>query len=143
MKTKSNTESKDKVRLIAITLVSLFVIVTGALFSYNSFKNGEVAGGILGAFIAITILAFAFFVYRRGNKDLKEGYPIQDERSTRVMQKPMSKSFLVSLYMLLAIGWLSDDLIKFRDVSQATSLAVGGMAILFAVFWVYYNGKEV
>lgn len=73
---------------------------------------------------------------------MKEGYPLQDERSKRVMQKAMSRSFLVSLYLLLAIGWLSDDLIKFRDVSQATSLAVGGMVLLFAIFWAYYNRKE-
>jgi len=72
---------------------------------------------------------------------MKKGFPLQDERSKRVMQKAMSMAFLVSLYLLLAIGFLSDDIIKFRDVSQATSAAVGGMAILFAVFWVYYNRK--
>jgi len=121
----------------------LFVIVTGALFSYSSFKNGEVAGGVLGVIIAIIILAFAIIVYTRGKRDLKEGYPLQDERSKRVMQKAMSMSFLVSLYLLLAIGFLSDDLIKFRDVSQAISVAVGGMAILFAVFWAYYNRKGI
>ena len=72
---------------------------------------------------------------------MKEGYPLKDERSKKVIEKASSLAFYVTLYLLLAIGFLSEDVIKFRDVSQATSLAVGGMAILFAVFWAYYNGK--
>ena len=34
-----------------------------------------------------------------------------------------------------------DGVINFRDVSQATGAAVGGMAILFLIFWIYYNQK--
>ena len=143
MKTKNNTKQNEKIRLIAIVIISLFVIVTGALFSYNSFKNGETAGGILGIIIAITILVFAIFVFRGGNRDMKKGFPLQDERSKRVLEKASSKAFYVSLYLLLAVEFLSDDLIKFRDVSQATSFVVGGMAILWAVFWAYYNRKEI
>lgn len=134
---------KDKIRLTAIAIISLFVIVTGALFSYGSFKNGEVMGGILGVIIAIIILAFAISVFIRGNRDMKKGFPLQDERSKRVLEKASSRAFYVSLYLLLAVGFLSDNLIKFRDVSQATGVAVGGMAILFAIFWAYYNRKEI
>jgi uncharacterized membrane protein len=143
MKTKNNTEGKDKIRMIAIMIVSLFVIATGTLFSLTSFMKGNIAGGVGGGFIAITILAFAIFVFRRGNRDIKKGFPLQDERSRSVLEKASSKAFYVSLYLLLAIGFLSEDIIHFRDVSQATSLAVGGMAILFAVFWAYYNRKEI
>jgi uncharacterized membrane protein len=73
---------------------------------------------------------------------MKKGFPLQDERSRRVMEKATSKAFLITLYLLLAIGFLSEEVIHFRDVSQATSVAVGGMAILFAALWVYYNKKE-
>jgi len=146
MKTKNNTNNprkNEKIRLTAILIIGLIVIATGALFSYSSFKNNNAGGGILGLIIAIIILTFAIIVYKRGNSDLKNGLPIQDERSKKVMQKAMSMAFLVSLYMLLAIGFLSDDLIKFRDVSQATGIAVGGMALLFLFFWIYYNKKGV
>jgi len=143
MKTKNKLEGKDKIRMTAIILISLFVIVTGSLFAYNSFKNGDSAGGILGIIIAIIILAFAVIVYKRGYVDVKKGFPLRDERSKKVIEKASSMAFYVSLYLLLAIGFLSDDIIKFRDVSQATSLAVAGMAILFGVFWAYYNSKEL
>jgi len=143
MKTENNTRKYEKVRLIIIAIISLFVIATGTLLSIKAFANKNIAEGILGIIIAITILAFALIIYKRGNRDLKEGFPLQDERSKRVMQKTMSMSFLVSLYLLLAIGFLSDDIIKFRDVSQATSAAIGAMALLFLIFWIYYHNKEI
>lgn len=142
-KTKNKPWRNEKARLTAIAIVSLFVIVTGTLFSMKSFRNGETAGGILGIIIAVIILIFALIVYTRGNKDLRNGFPIQDERSRRVLEKASSRAFYVSLYLLLAVGFLSDNIIKFRDVSQATSVTVGGMAILFAVFWAYYNRREI
>jgi len=143
MKTKSKEKTRDKVRLITIAMVSLFVIITGILFSYSSFKNQETAGGILGIIIAFIIIIFAIIVYKRGNKDLKQGLPLKDERSQKVMRKAMSMAFLVSIYLLLAMGFLSENIIKFRDVSQATSAAIGGMALLFLIFWIYYNKQEL
>jgi len=143
MKRKNNIEGKDKIRLIAILIVSLFVITTGIFFAKQSFTRGNITGGILGIIIAAIILIFAIIVYKRGNKDMKGGFPLKDERSKKVMQKAMSMSFLVSLYLLLAIGFLSEDMLKFRDVSQATGLAVGGMALLFLIFWIYYNRREM
>jgi uncharacterized membrane protein len=141
-KSKNKTEKFDKARLIAIVILSFFVIITGILYSVTTFAKGDITGAILGAIIAITILAFALIVYKRGNKDLKDGHPIQDERGKRVLEKASSLAFYVSLYLLLAIGFVSEDIIKFRDVSQATSVAVGGMAMLFLIFWFYYNKKE-
>ncbi|MFH1326811.1 MAG: DUF2178 domain-containing protein [archaeon] len=142
MKTK-NTMKAERIRLLAIMIISLFVISTGSLFATHSFKNGEVAGGVLGILIAIIILVFAIFVCLRGNSDLKHGFPLKDERSKKIIDKASSRAFYISLYLLLIIGFLSDDVIKFRDISQATGVAVGGMAILFGIFWAYYNKKQV
>lgn len=140
MKTTKRTE---RIRLLAIIFVSLFVISTGSMFAAQSFRNGDTVGGILGVGIAVTILAFAVKVYHRGYEDIKGGYPLQDERSKKVLQKASSTAFYISLYGLLAIGFLSDNLIPFRDVSQATGIAVGLMALLFAIFWIYYNKREM
>jgi len=133
---------KEKSRLIAILLVSIVVIITGALFSYSSFNNGEIIGGVLGIIIALIILVFAGLIYFRGTSDLKKGFPLKDERSKKVLEKASSRAFYVSLYLLLLIGFLSER-IPFRDVSQATSITVGLMALLFFGFWIYYNGKSL
>lgn len=138
---KNNTKSKDKIRMVAILIVSLLVIITGAFFIIGAVKREDIAGAIPGGFIAIIILIFAISVYIRGNKDLKRGLPLKDERSRKVVEKASLKAFLVSIYLLLAIGILSEEVITFRDVSQATGITVGIMAVLFAVFWIYYNRK--
>jgi uncharacterized membrane protein len=143
MKAKKNVKSNDKRRLIAISIVSLFVIATGILFWVHAFIKGDVVGGISGSLIAIIILAFAIFIFKKGNRDMREGYPLEDERSKRVKEKASSRAFYVSLYLLLLVGLLSDSIIKFRDISQATSAVVGGMTILFVAFWIFYNKKEV
>jgi len=134
---------KERIRLMAIAIVGLLVVATGALLAITSFTKRNITGGVLGIIIALTILVFAIFVYRRGNKDLKKGFPLKDERSKKVMQKAMARAFLVSIYLLLAIGFLSESVITFRDVSQATGAAIGCMALLFAGFWLYYNKKEI
>lgn len=141
MKNKARLEYKA--RLIGIIILSLLVISMGILLAVNTFRKGDLGGGILGIIIVITILALAIFVYMRGNRDLKDGFPLKDERSRRVIEKASSTAFYISLYLLLAIGFFSDDFMKFRDVSQATSVAVGGMAILFLISWAYYNRKEI
>lgn len=133
----------DIVRMIAIIVVSLFVIATGAYFSLGAFSQGDIAGGSLGAVIAIIILVFAAIVFSRGNRALREGFPIQDERSIRIKEKASSTAFYVSLYLLLAVGFLSDGIIQFRDVSQATGITVGGMGLLFALFWAMYSRMEI
>ena len=129
--------------MTAILIISILVIVTGALFAFTAFSKGEVAGGILGIIIALIILAFAVIVYSRGTKDLKKGFPLQDERSRKVLDKASSRAFYISLYLLLLVGFLSDKIISFRDVSQATGITVGIMALLFLLFWLYYNKKAM
>lgn len=133
----------ERTRLTAIAIISILVIITGALFSFNSIRNGNFLGGLTGGLIAVIILIFAVYVYRRGNRDLKKGYPLRDERSNKVLERASSRAFYISLYLLLAVGFLSDSIIKFRDVSQATSISVGLMAILWAGLWLYYNKKEL
>lgn len=142
MKTKSSEKGGHKIRLIAISVVTILIVLTGILFWVNAYFKGDVIGGIVGAVIAATILVFAVFIFMKGYKDMKEGYPVEDERSKRVKERAASRAFYASLYLLLIVGLLSDTVIKFRDVSQAVSATVGGMAILFAAFWLYYNNEN-
>ncbi|MFH1399052.1 MAG: hypothetical protein ABIG95_02990 [Candidatus Woesearchaeota archaeon] len=74
---------------------------------------------------------------------MKNGFPLHDERSIMVIEKASSKAFYVSLYVLLAVGYFSDSVLKFRDVSQAAVITVGIIGLLFAGFWLYYSRKEL
>ncbi len=136
------SKQDDLIRLIAITIVSIFVVASGVFYFLSAYLKGDLAGAVGGGTIALIVLAFAILTFLRGNNDLKKGFPLQDERSKRVTEKAASKAFYASLYLLLGIGLFS-DLIPFRDVSQATSVAVGTMALTWVIFWAYYNNKEM
>jgi uncharacterized membrane protein len=140
---KISKERKSKGdRIKAVFILLLTVSVAGVLFIY-AFNSGNLNYSIILILLAAILLVFFGLFALRRYKDAKEGMPFEDERSKRVMEKAASKSFYVSLYVLLAIGWLSEDKIQFRDVSQASSAMIGVMAILFFAFWAYYNRKEL
>lgn len=132
--------NKFRIRLLAILGVCIAVIITGIIFATTTYLRGDTVGAVISAIISTIIVAFAIFTYVRGNRDLKAGIPYRDERGRKVIEKASSISFILSIYLLLAIGFFEKF---FRDVSQATGLAIGVMAIIFAVSWVYYNRQEL
>ena len=140
-KISEERESKGS-KIKAILIAVLAVMVAGGLIVY-AFVSGNLGYSIILAVVALVLLVFFVLFAMRRYKDASKGLPFEDERSKRVMEKAASKSFFVTLYVLLAIGLLSDDAINFRDVSQATGLAIGIMAVLLFAFWIYYNRKGI
>lgn len=144
MKTKKISKGRESRgnKIKAVFIFLLAIVVAGSLLIY-AFTSGNFGYSfVLVAIAAILLIFFGLFALRR-YKDAVKGMPFEDERSRRVMEKAAAKSFYVTLYVLLTIGILSEDLIKFRDVSQATGAAIGIMAILLFAFWAYYNRKEI
>jgi uncharacterized membrane protein len=144
MKTKKISNKREnkgnKVKAIVIFLLALSVAVMLTIYAFTAGNIGY--SMVLVLIAAILLVFFGIFAFRR-YKDASLGLPYEDERSRRVMEKAAAKGFYVTLYVLLFIGMFSDDLLKFRDVSQATSAAVGIMALLWFGFWIYYNKKEI
>ena len=132
---------KDKERTILMGVVSALVILTSLLWFGTVLSKGEIGNALFLAVPAVIIVIFAVGVFLRNYRSVKGGFPIEDERSKRVMEKAMAKAYLISIYLLLAIGWASDDLIQFRDASQATGAGIMGMAIAFALCWAYYSRR--
>ncbi len=129
----------DKTKTILMGVLSVLFIGTLLLWLGTVLGKGEVGNALILAVPAAILAALAIGVFFRNYKSVKGGFPIEDERSKRVMEKAMAKAYLISIYLLLAIGWASDDLIQFRDASQATGAGIIGMAIAFALCWVYYS----
>jgi uncharacterized membrane protein len=122
--------------LLSITLV-LFAITAGI-------KRGNFLGASLIIVIALTIVVFFIGYTRRELKSVKEGFPVEDERSNKVKILAGYTAFLISIYWLLILGWASsNEWIQFRDVSQATGAGILGMAIIFGLCWLYYNKREI
>ena len=126
----------------SMLLFLLAVSVAGGLIAYAITSPSLGYTSILVSIAAILLVIFGVFALRR-YRDAKMGLPFEDERSRRIMEKAASKSFYVTLYVLLAIGIFSEGAIQFRDVSQATGTAVGIMALLWFAFWIYYGRMEI
>jgi len=140
MKKKKCCSDKTKVYgkltigvLLAGTLI-LFAIPMGIK------KNNIVEASIL-VIIALTTIVFFIGYTIRELKSVKKGLPIEDERSKKVMNVSFAKAYLISIWFILILSWASDDLIQFRDVSQALNMSILGMAIIFGLCWLYYNRK--
>jgi uncharacterized membrane protein len=139
-KTLTRKNTRNKIKALFMAVLAVVVATTLIIYSLGAGEGIYSAGIIIIA--AILVIFFGLFAFRR-YKDASEGLPFEDERSRKVLEKSSSASFYVTLYLLLAIGILSENTISFRDVSQATGVAVGLMGLLFFVFWIYYNKKEI
>jgi len=117
------------------------VITINIIYAATVFMQGQILHASLALVAGLILVAFAIMLVARNYKSVKQGFPLQDERSRKVMVLALARAYLLSIYLLLAIGWASDDWIKFRDVSQATSLGILGMAVIFGLCWLYYNRK--
>jgi len=137
----------DKFRLFLITTITIIVLASAALYDYMmTAKNEFNFGNLIPLLIPLLIIVFmAFFILRR-YKDIKQGQPLEDERSKKVMNQAAAKSFYISLYWLLAISWFESVFAKMfgldkLDASQTVGGGIAGMAIIFFVCWFYYNKK--
>ncbi|MFH1285577.1 MAG: DUF2178 domain-containing protein [Candidatus Micrarchaeota archaeon] len=136
----------DKLRLLLI--VGLGIMVALSFIAYGlANKSNDVYSLALIAFAVITLLAIAGYGVRE-YKNLEKGLKLKDERTQNIERKAAANAFYISLYLLLAFGWYCDmaagnaSLPQFRDVSQAMSVAVGGMALIFGLCYLYVKKKE-
>jgi uncharacterized membrane protein len=126
----------------ALFMMILAMIIASTFLVYAIFSGSFGFSMVLMLLAAVLLLVFGLFAFRR-YKDADKGIPFEDERSRRVMEKAGSRTFLITLYVLLAVGLLSEDLVHFRDVSQATSAVIGIMALVFFGAWFYYDRKGI
>ena len=139
---------KDKTRLVLITIGTIILLATISLYGYMVVSKKEVNMGSSIAFvISLLIIVFMVFFVTRRYRDIKQGMPLEDERSKKVMTQAAAKAFYVTLYWLLAISWFEPFFAKNLfgveklDAGQTVGGAIAGMAIFFFIFWFYYNKK--
>ncbi len=130
---------KDKTRLLSMTIVVIFLTLALILFAITISRKGNIGAGIGSVIIALIILIFAAVVIKRKYTSIKKGFPIADERTKKIEVLAGYYTFLISIWYLLALSYLSDNLIQFKDPSQALSMGILGMAIIFGVCWLYLS----
>lgn len=139
---------KDKFRLILIAVLTFTLLVGIALYGFITISEKEVKlGSLISILIPLLLVIFMTFFILRRYKDIKQGMPLEDERSRKVMTQAAAKSFYVSLYWLLFISWFesffADKLFGLEqlDAGQTVGGGIAGMAVAFFIFWIYYDRK--
>ena len=135
-------KAKDKTRVVFAGIIAALVILGSLLLMVALLAEGENIQLVLPAGIVVIIVLFMVPFVKRRWFDVKRGFPSEDERSKKVMTNASSKAYYVSLYWLLLISFSVEVLeIVELDVGQAIGIGIVGMAILFGIFFLYYNGK--
>jgi uncharacterized membrane protein YiaA len=126
----------NKIKLMLVFILVGLVSYAVALWFYNTKTSLDTSEYIIAAFVLIVVI-FSLVVGVKKLKDMKKGYPSDDELSVRIKQKAAAKSFLYSFYLWLGI------MLFFNDEALRSSIPVGlgilGMGILFIGFWIYYS----
>jgi len=131
---------KAKTKLMLLTLLIGMVTTTFGIWFYFSAKQGLELRDLILVGPVILVLLLIIPLITRSLKSIKEKTPLEDERMTKAKTKAASLAFYISIYLLLAIGYLGDGF--FERPSQATGAGVMGMAIIFLLAWLYFERKS-
>ena len=132
---------KDKIRVVSAGIITALVILTSLLFAGTLLAKGKIIDMILPIGIIVIIGLFMIPFVKRKWFDVKKGFPFEDERSKKLMNRAAAYAYYISLYWLLALSWASEEWIVFRDVSQAIGAGIIGMAIIFGICYLWVGEK--
>jgi len=119
---------KNKKRLLVIFFLSM-----GGVLGFIVFKNGtDLFQGINILIFTLIIIGgvIAFINAYKRDKQVKEGLPIDDELSNKILYKSGYYAFLASMYMWLFIFILKD---KFPDVETMLGGGILLSALIFSI----------
>jgi peptidoglycan/LPS O-acetylase OafA/YrhL len=127
-------------KTVVVFIVSALVVVTTVIWiltSGTAFKPAD-----LGVYaVLILVVGFALFIGVKRLNSIKKGEPAEDELSKKVLQKTAAMSYYISLYLWLAVMYVSGK----KDYEPHVFLAAGilGMAVIYALCWLIYNFRGV
>ena len=126
---------------LPLLIMTMIVIIAGILIYQTKATTSSLSliSEYLQVGIIIILFGFGIFLAIRRIKSTSKGLPAEDELSKRIEQKAASKSFFVSLFLWLVIMYLQDRNGGETDIYYGYGII--GMAILFAVFYIYYYFK--
>ena len=125
---------KEKFQVMLMLVVSLMVVVTIGIYLMSA---GFDFGSMSTSLIVIVIAIFATYIAVTRAKSVRRGLPAQDELTKKTMHKAGYYTFLCTIYLALAIPWISEEIIG-RHVS---AIIIIGSALLFFVFYLWFSRK--
>jgi len=134
-------EEVNRVRMMMA--VSAAVLVAAGLFII-AVEGLNVWSAVVFATV-VAIASVALLLVTRALRDMKSGFPLQDERSKALNAKAGYYAFYLSMYLTLAIGALF-VLLEDRDMTLPNSellfIIVAMMGSIHIAFSLYVNRKR-
>ena len=129
-----------KKTIILFIIAALVLITTGFWFFSSSHSLGLY--DLLSFGVIILVVAFALLIGFRRLSSIKRGEPAEDEMSKKVIRKTASLSYYISIYMWLALGYLSDK-IKL-ETHSIIGAGILGMAVVYGICWLvlHFTGMK-
>jgi uncharacterized membrane protein len=81
-------------------------------------------------FIGLTIAAVAIYMIWAISKSKKSGFPLEDERTTKISGKAYQAGFLIGIYNLIALNYYNIINIEFLGGTQLESMLVINSALI-------------
>jgi uncharacterized membrane protein len=81
-------------------------------------------------FIGLTIAAVAIYMIWTISKSKKSGFPLEDERTTKISGKAYQAGFLIGIYYLIALNFYNIINIEFLGGTQLESMLVINSALI-------------
>jgi peptidoglycan/LPS O-acetylase OafA/YrhL len=122
----------------AIITIFLSLFVIGGIIFYVSHPdfvlNFQEIAMIL---VLLVVLGFALYLAQLRIRAVRKKLPAEDEYSKKLMKKAASTSYFISLYLWLAIMYLSDKVVMETHTLIGTGILA--MALVFALSWLFFN----
>ncbi len=137
--------NKDKFRLAMMVVITLAVLVSAIILMMAIGFNAWPPIMLVTLIIVGMQIGILIWLVKR-SKEVREGFPLHDERTKRIMDKASSRTFYFMIYFLLFLGWISDDGIESLGIPgligrHVTAAAILGGAIVFFLLVAYYSRK--
>jgi len=123
-------------KAIFLAVLSVVVLTTMVWWLVRSETDFDLKQSLM-IVIQFVVVGFAIVLAFRRLKSAKQNLPAEDEMSKGILRRGAATSYYVSLYMWLAFMFFEEHI----DLERSTLIGAGilGMAIIFALSWVYHN----
>jgi len=130
-----------KAKSSLIFIIAASVTASLGFWVYYVMKGSLALTDIFQFSIILILIVFALYIGIKRIQSERKGQPAEDELSKKVLSKAASFAFYLSLYMWLAISYLSDS----KSMATHTWIGTGivCMSLLFALSWIYHRIKGV
>ncbi|MDX9929381.1 MAG: hypothetical protein RBS37_05960 [Bacteroidales bacterium] len=125
----------------AIALLVSILVLASALLWFSTSRE-SIGGFELSQFLVILLLVgFGFYFAYRRFTSARRGEPVEDEMSKKEMMRASSLSYFISIYLWLAIMYISYETEMDTEVLIGTGII--GMALIFAICWIVIHLRGI